>query len=314
MTSNFDITAEKQAGQLHFFKSQLTEEKCPKITTDDVNLTGKMAIVTGGNIGIGLECAHQLLDLGLSKLILAVRNEESGHAAAKTLSSNTKVDPKKQTIEVWNLNLSSYESITKLAENVGGLDARPDIVVLNAGVFKVNRSFIASTGHDEDVQINYLSNILLLVLLLRIVKEKKPADTASSLPHIVFVSSVNAHWAKFEERTADPLWTAFDDKDGKWDMADRYGASKLLVLLFLSELVKKVPPSVAILSAPTPGMCYGSRLARDGDGTVVGFVYGIYMRLIGHSCQIGARTVVDAAVKKGPESHGEYIENGKLRP
>ncbi|XXG99457.1 hypothetical protein Hte_005796 [Hypoxylon texense] len=53
----------------------------------DADLKGKTAIVTGSNAGIGFECAHQLLDLGISKLILAVRNDAKGQRVkAKLLS------------------------------------------------------------------------------------------------------------------------------------------------------------------------------------------------------------------------------------
>jgi len=314
MANKFDITPEKQAGQLHFLRSQLTDSKCPPITRQNVDLGGKTAIVTGSNVGIGLECARQLLDLGISKLILAVRSEDRGDEAAKALSSNPKIDTSSQKIEVWKLDLSKYESITRFAERVGTLDAIPDIIVLNAGVLKVNPAFNASTGHDEDVQTNYLSTVFLLILLLRIIKTKKPAGTALSPPHIALVSSINAHWAKFTQKNADHLLKALDDKNAKWDMQERYGISKLLVLLFLSELVKKIPSSLAIINAPTPGMCYGSQLPRDGKGSLLGLVFGIYLRLLGFPCSVGARTVVDAVVKKGPESHGQYLENGKLRP
>lgn len=63
----FDITPEQQAGQLHYFRRQFFE-KCPATTRDDADLSGKTAILTGANGGIGVECARQLLDLGLSKL------------------------------------------------------------------------------------------------------------------------------------------------------------------------------------------------------------------------------------------------------
>lgn len=276
-------------------------------------MTGKVAIVTGANTGIGLDCARQLLDLGLTKLVLAVRDEAKGQTAAKALSSSPRFDAKTQTIEVRKLDLSSYDSVIEFAERMA-TEVDPDLIILNAGLFKLYATYNDSTGHDEDVQVNYLSTVLLLVLLLRLVKNKQAANAKSSPPHFVVVTSVVAHWAKFPQRNADPLLSAFDDKKAKWDMQDRYGGSKLLTLLFLSELVKRVPPSVAIINAPTPGLCHGTGLPRDGNGKLIGFIYNIFLRLVGHSSHIGALSLVDAAVKKGQESHGQYIENGKLRP
>lgn len=63
----FDLTPEQQASNLEYFRHQLFET-CPATTREQVDLKGKTAILTGANGGIGVECARQLLDLGLSKL------------------------------------------------------------------------------------------------------------------------------------------------------------------------------------------------------------------------------------------------------
>lgn len=64
---NFGITPEKQASQLQYYRRQFFET-CPATTRTDADLSGKVAILTGANGGIGVECARQLLALGLSKL------------------------------------------------------------------------------------------------------------------------------------------------------------------------------------------------------------------------------------------------------
>ncbi|KAF2962799.1 hypothetical protein GQX73_g10777 [Xylaria multiplex] len=315
MASGFDTTPEQQAGQLHFLKSQILETKAPVLTRKDADLSGQTAIITGGNVGVGLEAASQLLQLGVSKLILAVRNEQSGQAAAKSLLVSRKDGPQK--VEVWKLNLSEYASVMAFAERVGKLEARPDIVLLNAGIICAKPTFNPLTGHDEDVQTNYLSTVLLLILLLPILKAKPSAAIAAKnpVPHISVVSSVLAHWSKFDERSADPLLPAFDAKPtSNWNMEERYSASKLLALIFCSELARRIPREVAIINAPTPGLTYGSSFMRQTAGTVLGFIIGIYYRIFGHGTNVGASQVLAAAVRAGPESHGQFLENGKLRP
>lgn len=64
---DFGITPEKQASQLQYYRRRFFET-CPVTTRSDVDLGGKAAILTGASGGIGVECARQLLDLGLSKL------------------------------------------------------------------------------------------------------------------------------------------------------------------------------------------------------------------------------------------------------
>lgn len=64
---DFGITPEKQASQLEYYRRQFFET-CPATTRSDADLSGQAAILTGASGGIGVECARQLLDLGLSKL------------------------------------------------------------------------------------------------------------------------------------------------------------------------------------------------------------------------------------------------------
>ena len=63
-----------------------------------------------------------------------------------------------------------------------------------------------------------------------------------------------------------------------------------------------------------PGLCYGSCIERDAAGTILESVFGIYMRIIGHLSLQGARNVIGALLKGGPESKVQYVENGKLQP
>ncbi|KAK2607549.1 hypothetical protein N8I77_006213 [Diaporthe amygdali] len=306
----FDLTPEQQASNLEYFRHQLFET-CPATTQKDVDLNGKTAILTGANGGIGVECARQLLDLGLNKLILAVREESKGEAALEKISTGRKLSHGQ--VEIWKLDMSSYESIVNFAERASTLD-RLNIVILNAGVYRVNMELNPSTGHEEDVQINYLSTTLLVLLFIGVLKSMRESGSISTAGRIVIVTSDLAAWAKFPERHADPLLPALDKRPAKWDMAERYSTSKLLMQLFLSELIKVVPSSTVVINAANPGFCYGTSLARDADGTILGLLVFIMSRIIGHSSAIGARAVIDAAVNKGQESHGQYVEGGKLRP
>lgn len=164
MGAEFDVTPEKQASVPRFFYNQLTARPA---TVQGVSLADKTALVTGSNTGVGLETSNQLLDLGLRKLILAVRSEERGQAAKKKLSAGRNLSD--DSIEVWKLDHSDYDSVVAFAERTKSL-ARLDIVVLNIGIGNATRAFNPKTGHDEMIQVNYLSTALLAILLLPVVK------------------------------------------------------------------------------------------------------------------------------------------------
>ncbi|KAH6638608.1 hypothetical protein BKA67DRAFT_665556 [Truncatella angustata] len=305
MTSTFDISPEKRAGQLAFFYRQLFVTP-PPVSPREVQLDGKTAVVTGSNGGIGLETARQLLDLG-SKVILAVRDESKGENARKILAKGRNLPF--GSIQVWKLDLSDYDSIISFAERCKTLE-HLDIAILNAGIYKVAESFDA-TGYEEGIHINYLSNVLLTLLLLPVIKEKKSA--AGSPGHISVVTSDTGAWSRFDERTSDPLLAAFKQKMPTWDSGDRYGTAKLLQQLFIAELSKHISPSVVTLSCANPGFCHGSDLARETTG-IFRFLYKVQAFILSRPPSVGARTLVHAVTTLGNQAHGQYVEDAKIQP
>ncbi|RYP08516.1 hypothetical protein DL764_001847 [Monosporascus ibericus] len=282
----FDITPEKEASTSQYFYRQLFV-KPQGLKKSEFDLQGQTAIITGSNTGLGLETSRQLLDLGLSKLILA--------------------------IEVWSLDLSSYESITKFAERARTLD-RLDTAVLSAGIFRTEEEFHPATGVETNVQINYVSQALLTILLLPVLK-----NSATHLGRLVLVSPDMSGWCKFEERTPRPILAAYKQKSKNFNFGECQTQLKTikqlgLGLFFLTELAERVPASVVTLAAVNPGFCYGSELQGDGKGTFLGFLFKCFTRVIGRPCHIGARPIVHAAVNFGEKVHGQYVEDGKLRP
>lgn len=203
----FDITPEKEASKLEFLRRQFFGAP-PAVSRRDADLSGKAAVITGANGGIGMECSRQLLDLGLSKLILAVRDEAKGEAARKTLLAANALESS-QTIEIWKLDHASYESVVSFAERVENLSPRLDIAILNAGVNRGSYVKNPTTGHEENLQTNYLSTILLLLLLLRVFnKAGPPASSPRSSPgRIVIVSSDTAAVRNL------PLFSQFRNRD-----------------------------------------------------------------------------------------------------
>jgi NAD(P)-dependent dehydrogenase (short-subunit alcohol dehydrogenase family) len=125
---NFTITPEKEGSMSHYFYRQLTYTP-PEVR--GVSLDGQTAIVTGANRGIGFEVSRQLLDLGLSRLILAVRNEELGNVAANKLREGRKLPA--DAIQVWSVDMNSYDSVVAFSKRAESLE-RMDIVILNAGI------------------------------------------------------------------------------------------------------------------------------------------------------------------------------------
>ena len=93
------------------------------------SLKGKVALVTGGNIGLGYETVKALASRG-AHVVLAARNEEKGRNAVKALMNENP----NASIEFLQLDLASLESIRKSAEEFNKNHKVLDILVNNAGI------------------------------------------------------------------------------------------------------------------------------------------------------------------------------------
>ncbi|KAF5589169.1 hypothetical protein FPANT_6384 [Fusarium pseudoanthophilum] len=303
MEHAFDISPEKRASRVSFIWRQLFVTP-PPVSSDEVNLEGRTALVTGATGGIGLEITRQLLGLGC-RVIMGVRDERKGESVRQDLIQERNL--KDDMVQVWKLDLSSYQSVIAFAANAKSLD-NLNIAILNAGIYKVSEAF-SPTGYEEGIQINYLSNIHLLISLLPIIKKNAPVGETG---HICLVSSDTAAWAKFEERTLIPLLPAFKKPMKTWDMGERYGTTKLLGQLFLTALSTRV--SSVTLSCANPGLCGGgSDLAREAKG-ILRFAHKVQCLVLSRTCDVGARTIVHSVTTLHREAHGHYVEGDKIQP
>lgn len=305
----FEVSPETQASFPRFMYHQVTTK--PQ-AVEGIDLSGRTALVTGSNSGVGLETSRQLLDLGVSKLILAVRDEEKGRAASADLLAGRK-DAQPDTVEVWKLDLSSYDSVVAFADRAAKTLTRLDVAVLNAGFGPAKRIVNAFTGHDEIIQVNYLSTALLAVLLLPIAKRVRPSQPQPT--RITLTLSEVANWARFPVGKELPILAALDALGGLAEnTSDRMFVSKLLGHFFVRALANKVPPSVAIIDAASPGAVHDTQFNREIDATLAGSVIKMILRRVGNSSVVGARMMIDAAVAHGEEVHGQFLSFQKIVP
>ncbi|KAH8886446.1 short-chain dehydrogenase [Thozetella sp. PMI_491] len=278
-----------------FFKHQFFPSRRPSL--DSLSLDNQTAVITGSNTGIGLECGRVLLSLKLSRLILAVRSRERGETAARTLR---KLYPE-ASIEVWSLDMDSYDSIRAFAQRCSTL-ARFDIAILNAAIMNSEFRTNPSTGHEETFQINYLSTVLLALLLLPTLKARSPGGPPGRL---TIVSSVAAVTTAFPEQKAVPLIPAFTRQEG-WNTSvakQRYDTTKLLLLMFILKLSKLVKAEDTVINTVDPGLTDGTSLFRS-----------LPLFLGGNTREKGAWTYVDAAAYRGKESHGSFLSDWNIAP
>lgn len=132
-------------GQLGFLYRQLTFK--PKPIPHSIRLEGKTAIITGANVGLGLEAAKELAAHGLTRLIIAARDVSKGENGKRAILEHS---PNCDVL-VWELDYESFDSIKAFGERARTLD-RLDIVILSAGV-KYLEYIKSKTGHEAHVQV-----------------------------------------------------------------------------------------------------------------------------------------------------------------
>lgn len=106
-------------------------------TTDfpapEADLSGRTAIVTGGNVGLGYETIAHFTRMKVSRIIMAVRTLSKGEKAREELLRRAGPDYK-GSIEVWELDQASFASVKAFAARVEKELGNLDIAILNAGV------------------------------------------------------------------------------------------------------------------------------------------------------------------------------------
>ncbi|KAF2655143.1 NAD(P)-binding protein [Lophiostoma macrostomum CBS 122681] len=288
------------------FYSQLFV-KIPELHSD---FSDQTVIVTGSNTGLGLEAARHLVRLKAAKVILAVRTISKGEAAVENILRTT--GAKKNTIEVWQLDLSSPESIKAFAKRASDLD-RLDAVIQNAGVLTQNWSIAEETKTESHIAVNLIGALLLGLLLLPKLRETgKKYDTRTRLS---FVGSDIMYIAKIKEANVPgSLLDALNDKEGS-DLGDRYGVSKQLLFYAVHEIAARSPVSPesnVIINVMTPGACE-SDLFRDDISWIGKLVQRIAITLFARTTEVGGRTLVDAVKPElGTDAHGAFLMDCKV--
>lgn len=97
-------------GMAGFMYRQLTFT--PKPLPSDISLSGKTALITGGNAGLGLEAAKEMAAHNLSRVILGVRTLSKGEAAKEEILSQS---PNCEVL-IWELDQESFPSIQAFGE------------------------------------------------------------------------------------------------------------------------------------------------------------------------------------------------------
>ncbi|KAJ5915383.1 hypothetical protein N7466_011316 [Penicillium verhagenii] len=270
------------------------------------SFAGQTIIVTGSSTGLGLEAARHFVRLGAARVILAVRSIKKGEDAKASIEASTN---RKNVIEVWQVDMSNYESIKAFAKKCDSLD-RLDVLVANAGVLR--NTFEECEGTEVSIVVNVIGTFLLALNLLPIMR--KSGGETGLVPRLVVTTSILHENAKFLEQQESSIFEAFKKKNKAY-LADRYNTSKLLEVFLVRSISAAMDKGAharqqVILNCVNPGLCH-SELDKEIKG-LTGFVITVAKALIARSTEVGGRTLVHSAAA-GIDSHGQYMSECKVK-
>jgi NAD(P)-dependent dehydrogenase (short-subunit alcohol dehydrogenase family) len=231
------------------------------------DLTGRTAVVTGANSGIGLPTAQALGRAG-AHVVLAVRDLDKGKAAAATVPGSP---------EVRQLDLSDLASVREFAASWdGGLD----LLINNAGVMLAPEGR-TKDGFETHLGTNHLGHFALTNLLLPHLTDR-----------VVTVSAAAHRWVNGID--FDNLYL-----DGAYDPRHAYGQSKLANLLFTLELQRRLTAAGSPVRslAAHPGLAMSNLGPRTGPRARLG---QLIIKIIAQPTEAGAQPTLLAATQDVP--------------
>ena len=188
-------------------------------TADDIpSLEGRVALVTGANSGLGLECVRALARRKAT-VILACRSRSKAETAkARCLQEGL------CGLDLLDLDLADPDSIQRAADAVRERYGHLDLLLNNAGVMAPPRTLTAQ-GHELQFGVNHLGHMALTRMVL-------PLMAARPDPRVVTVTSGAQYFGRI--RWNDPSWREDYDRYGA------YGQSKLANVMFALELDQRL--------------------------------------------------------------------------
>ena len=260
-------------------------------TNDIPDLTGKIAVVTGANGGLGLASAKALAAKGAHVVMAARDQDKAARARDEILAGNPSA-----SLEIVELDLGSLASVEAAADAIAASHDRIDILMCNAGVMATPQG-TTEDGFDTQFGINVLGHWALVGRLLPIVEATPGA-------RIVTLSSTAQH----SGRAVNPDDAHMREKYSAWGM---YGQTKLAMRHFavgLQRRFDRLGIDAKALSAQ-PGFTNSDLQTTThalGGGGIGGSLSDKWVKVFGMSTDRGALSQLRAATDPDAPGGGFY--------
>lgn len=265
------------------FGSRSTAEQ----VSEGIDLTGRNALVTGANTGLGKETARVLALRG-AHVTMACRDLKKGEHARREILRDEGAGIGEGQLELLALDLDSLAAVRSAAAEFMRREPPLHLLVNNAGIM-IPMERRTADGFEAHFGINHLGHFLFTNLLLESLQ-------AAGRARVVMVSSSAMAMATLTPRLDDLNW-----EQRKFSGFRAYGDSKLMNLMFARELNRRCAGRGIVANALHPGVI-ATELARDQSLPFM--LLGVFMMPFMKTADQGAATSVYVATSPDYESRG----------
>ena len=235
--------------------------------------SGRRIVVTGANSGLGAVTADQLAAHGAT-VVLACRDTDKGHAAAKNMTGD---------VTVRRLDLADLASVRAFADDTGEIE----VLINNAGIMAVPKGRTAD-GFEVQFGTNHLGHFALTGLLLPRITDR--VVTMSSSAHQI--GRINLGDPNYQQRRYRP-WGA-------------YGQSKLANLMFAFELQRRLTAAGSPLRSMAAHPGYAATELQSHSHSAASRFMALANSVMAQSAEQGALPELYAATAPSLTG-GEYV-------
>jgi len=235
-------------------KGNLFAAEGEKFTHDQVpDLSGKVAVVTGGSEGIGYGFSHTVLSKNISKLFIISPSKEVVDGATEAIRSEMG-DAAAKKVQWLQCDLSDWTQAAETASRIARATDRLDILFNNAA--RGIMTFQLVNGIDRHMALNHMGHVVLTSHLLPLLK--KTAEQGHTV-RIVNQAS-NAH----ESTPSETKFESVEELKKDYGPMPIYGRSKLAAILYSKYLARHLTASHPniLANATHPGVVE-TKMSKD---------------------------------------------------
>ena len=217
-----------------------------------MNMAGKTVLITGSTDGVGRYVAGALAKLG-AELLIHGRDAPRAKSLIDDIAASGHAPP-----TFYQADLSSLDSVRKLASTIASRHKRIDVFISNAGIGSMNGGplrQVSADGYELRFAVNYLSGFLLAYLLLPLIKAAAPA-------RIVNVASLGQHPIDFDDVMIVKNYSG----------SRAYAQSKLAQIMFTIDLANELEGTGVTVNSLHPATYMNTTMARAGGITPISTV------------------------------------------